>query len=69
MCGRCLREAPDGVRITADVSACPECIEKTESQLDNMRPIFEAMITGGVDRKIANDVMSAYMDSLQSRLQ
>lgn len=69
ICGRCLRPTASSLNGTGDIPGCAECIALTNAELAAVRPIFDAMIAGGIQRPVANAVMTAYLDSLLPRAQ
>lgn len=69
ICRRCLKHTATSLNGTGDIPACAECIALTADELSRVRPIFDAMIAGGIQRPEANAVMTAYLDSLKPRTQ
>jgi hypothetical protein len=71
-CGRCGAEGSrreleyQGEKV-GDFGACDACVEKTEAELDAVRPVFDAMIAAGIDREIANDIMTFLLDRLHPK--
>jgi succinate dehydrogenase/fumarate reductase-like Fe-S protein len=62
ICGSC-RQTIQGVPrlvFTRKRGACSECVADAERELDEMRTIFEALLSAGVDRPKANRVMMAF---------
>ena len=53
----------DGVMVGTG-RACNACLENAKRTLGRMRPIFDAMISVGVDNKLANDTMTFLLDRL-----
>lgn len=50
--------------IMASFRACDACINETQSELDRVRPVFDAMIAVGLDRELANEVMSTILERI-----
>ena len=44
--------------VVAEVSACDACIEQTEAELAQVRPVFRAMLDVGVPHEIADETMT-----------
>lgn len=68
-CGRCGRPGhPVDVEQEGEwlfsIKACDDCLSKTESELEMVRPIFDAMIAAGVSRKLANEAMTYLLDRM-----
>jgi hypothetical protein len=51
-------------KVTANFVSCDECMERTEKFLAQLRPVFNAMVTCGVPRDIANETMTFLLGSL-----
>lgn len=72
-CRRCLRETKDSIVLAVGdaapqpVPACPECVRRVAQQLEDVRPIFDALIAGGIPSATANDVLTAYLESLSPK--
>ena len=49
------------------VMVCDTCRNQTFAELDQVRPVFNAMIKAGVDRGVANEVMSVLLDRIHYR--
>lgn len=47
------------------LKACDACITKTEDELEQVAPIFDAMIKAGVERGLANEVMTYLLDRME----
>ena len=68
VCRRCKKNLGHPVPLdfrgnhVADLMACNECLEKTQSELESVRPVFDAMLACGVDEKLANDTMTFLLD-------
>lgn len=43
---------------------CGACIDQTIDDLARVRPVFDAMLTVGVDRVLANDTMTFLLERL-----
>lgn len=39
-------------------NVCESCVNETHTELAKVRPVFDAMITAGFDRALANDAMT-----------
>lgn len=48
--------------IVATIRSCPECLEAAKQLLDSVCPVFDAMITAGVTRELANETMTFLLD-------
>lgn len=46
------------------IAICDSCAEKSERFLSRMRPVFQALLTAGIRKDIADDAMSCLMDML-----
>lgn len=44
--------------------ACAECVARTNVTLAKVKPVFESMISAGVERKVANDTMTFLLDGM-----
>jgi hypothetical protein len=70
-CGRCrakgtrLEICLAGEPLDMKVYACAKCVEKTVSELDWVRPIFDAMVAVGIPNSLANDAMTFLLNGLE----
>lgn len=48
--------------VVATIRSCPECLEAAKQLLDSVRPVFDAMITAGVSKELANETMTFLLD-------
>lgn len=48
----------------ATFDACDACIAETDATLSRVRPVFDAMLAAGIDRGIANDVMTVLLERI-----
>jgi len=66
-CGRCGQAAiPFDLELRGEQVAsgwsCKECLQKTQNELESVKPVFEAMLSCGVTRDVANDVMTYLLE-------
>jgi len=50
--------------VTTTIFACDRCTTRSSKLMDQVRPVFAAMIACGIPNDIANDTMTFMLDAL-----
>lgn len=48
--------------VVAKVNCCDECFDRTNNELESVRPIFDTMLECGVSRELANETMTFLLE-------